>query len=144
MKREIIFRGLRTDGKGWVYGNLAYFFNDKQKAMIMPNCYFGTRDFGDEDEKGNPIISNDVALGGFISVLHEKVDQLTGLKDKNGTDIYERDILQTETGIASVIWSDAAFALLSPGSEATDWEHSSVYEKSEVIGNIHDNPELLK
>lgn len=70
-------------------------------------------------------------------------EEFTGLVDRNGKEIYEGDILETEQGIAYVIWNDAAFALKSPGSNAIDWEHSSVYEKSIVIGSIHDNPELL-
>lgn len=71
------------------------------------------------------------------------LELFTELKDKNGKEIYEGDILKTEYGICSVIWFDAAFALKSTGSEAIDFEHSSVYELSEIIGNIHENPDIL-
>lgn len=68
--------------------------------------------------------------------------QFTGLLDKDGNKIFEGDILRTMSGIAVVVWHDAAFALKSPGSEAVDWGHSSVYEQSEILGNIHQTPEL--
>lgn len=72
-----------------------------------------------------------------------ELEEYTGLKDKKGVEIYEGDILKTKNGVCYVIWFDASFALKSPGSESIDFEHSSVYELSEIIGNIHENPELL-
>ncbi len=86
--REIKFRGLRTDGKGWVYGQLAYLFNNKEMPYVMPNCYFATRDFGKQDEKGIPKIESELALGGFVSVKLETIAQFTGYYNKKGQEIY--------------------------------------------------------
>lgn len=65
--------------------------------------------------------------------------QFTGLKDNNGKEIYEGDIM----GSGKVVWSEinARFFL-----EGKDWEHSMSYVVNndyEVIGNIYSNPELL-
>ena len=65
----------------------------------------------------------------------------TGLRDFYGDYIYEGDILQTDTGYATVVWDDAAFALKSEGSEAVDYEHSSKYSQYVIVGNIHQKTE---
>ena len=109
---------------------------DYPVSYVLSNNWFGvTSSFylDDNETYDYPIDNKDYELMQFI-----------GLTDKYGKEIYEGDILQCTTGIAYVVWEDAAFALKSPGSEAVDWEHSSYYEKCEIIGNIHDNPELIK
>lgn len=116
--REIKFKGLRTDGKGWVKGYLSR-IEDVTTWVIV-----------DWDNKT------------FYHVIPESVGQFTGLKDKNNKEIYIGDVLQTPTGIATVVWQDIAVALKIPGSEDVDWEHSSYYAKCEIIGNIHENPDL--
>jgi uncharacterized phage protein (TIGR01671 family) len=74
-----------------------------------------------------------------------KIMEYTGLKDKNGKEIYEGDILETsDDSICYVVFEDTGFAVKSHGSEAIDWEFSNFYSECEIIGNIHQNPELLK
>lgn len=114
MERIILFRGKRTDGKGWVYGDL------NQNPVHHDCCILE-----------NGVINN--------SVIRKTVGQFTGLKDKNGRKIFEGDKLKTpENSFCNVVWEDAGFALFSEGSEAVDWEHSTYFEKCEVIGNIHE------
>lgn len=147
MNREIKFRGFRTDGGGWVYGSLAYLFNNQKNAYIMPDCYFGTRYFGEEDDKGNPIISDEMALGGFIGVIPESVGQYTGLKEKKGKEIYEGDISRFAGKTCFIRYYDSmmAFGLYFPidNTWLHTWEVPDGKLNIEIIANIHQNPELL-
>jgi uncharacterized phage protein (TIGR01671 family) len=70
------------------------------------------------------------------------VDQYTGLKDKNGKEIHEGDILSENI---IVIFNDGCFKTTYDG----DSQNGSVLgakrcEHIEIIGNIHENPELLE
>lgn len=86
--------------------------------------------------------------GGLLG-MHKQDDvvteQCTGLKDKNGKVIFEGDILKDKDGLVCfVVWFAGAFWVETPGSESRDFECSEFYNSSEIIGNIHETPELLE
>lgn len=65
----------------------------------------------------------------------------TGLKDKNGKEIFNGDILKTESGICEVKWYDkgACFRWMFDGNS----ESPLNYDDIEIIGNVYESPELL-
>ena len=129
--REILFRGQTHDGK-WVEGLLWKKKYDTPKRFI--SC-FPCRD--DEED--------------VFPVKSETVGQYTGLTDKNGKKIFEGDIvtglfLHSRPVNGVTAFRDGSFGLLwdRAGAE-TFWAFTSICNvEYEVIGNIHDNPELLK
>jgi uncharacterized phage protein (TIGR01671 family) len=77
------------------------------------------------------------------------LEQFTGLLDKNGKEIYEGDILRTHeyyggdylTPIATIIVS---YEICASGSAGFYLPDEVYWNRCEIIGNIHENPELLK
>ena len=70
--------------------------------------------------------------------------QFTGLKDFKEKEIYEDDICKTEHGICQIIFKDGGFVYLISKNETFCPAYNWHIEELEVIGNIFENPELLK
>lgn len=132
--RTIKFRAKNLDGE-WVYG----FYVEEERQTL--NGF----------EKKHFIVND-----GYDYVKPETVGQFTGLYDKDGKEIYEGDIIKYTheiciedgpgTYVGAVSFCEGVFCL----HEDSDFTvATAIYESEEyggicVIGNIHDNPELLK
>jgi len=81
---------------------------------------------------------------GFNKLFQGELMQFTGLKDKNGKEIYEGDIVKYMVGpweqICEVYFSDGMFKVKT---DTLAWECGNDPVTIEVIGNIYENPELL-
>lgn len=121
--REILFRG-RDIAHNWHYG-VPLIFTEDYVCMTAPHTY-------------------------NKAVQPETVGQFTGLTDRNGKRIFEGDILDCGDRIVRVSWHemcgtwDCNFVrykgkLCSNGITPVEWKY-----RAEIIGNIHDNPELLE
>lgn len=127
---DIEFRGKRTDNGEWVYGYVCrYGWTGKENTYILPNY-------------ASALYS--------IEVNPETVGQYTGLKDKNGTKIFEGDIVDVlydvnyigvateRIGVFEVVHNGCFM-----GQKGGVRYHFIPSDECTVIGNIYDNPELL-
>ena len=124
--REILFRAKRQNGE-WREGSLL-FYPDVNRAFISSGDYS--------------------SIGGIVEVDKKTVGQYTGLTDKNGKRIFEGDILDT-TNSNSRIWyvdyKKTAFCCNQGNANySCELDDFMRYSDVEVIGSIHDNPELLE
>ena len=144
--REILFRGKGFDGE-WYEGSLLITTHEKPSETLV--CYrIEDTTYGYDSDY---TFDNTYMSGCEAAVIPDTIGQYTGRTDKNGKQIFEGDIV---TGLflfgmpvnAVVTFQDGAFGLeWYRGNAKTFNAFTSICNvEYEVIGNIHDNPELLK
>ena len=130
--REVLFRGKRVDNGEWVEG--AYYKEPyTDKAFII---------------RWN---STGLGFNEFIEVDGETVGQCSGVPDKNGKKMFEGDVVRLTISKVEKFNSVCKF---DGGAFGLEWWWMGVarfnsftsicHTEFEVIGNVHDNPELLK
>lgn len=131
--REILFRGKRVDNGKWITGYYFHYETCHEHFIITDMSY------------DMPVMEQ---------VIPETVGQYTGLTDKNGKKIFEGDIIAIDED--SIYYHTAAgpvrtykgmwVSFYLPDAHGRDCydELYRINSEREVIGNIHDNPELLQ
>jgi uncharacterized phage protein (TIGR01671 family) len=119
--REILFRGKRSDNGNWICGSL---FTRVNEAYIIPL----------------PIITSK------SKVDPGTVGQFTGLFDKNGKKIFEGDVISCNGKTGYVNYESGCFCVHEMGHSKNNPAIDIVMSINsvKVIGNIHDDPELLE
>ena len=123
MSREIKFRGKRVDNGEWVTGFLVRF--SEESASIVKQ--YGTMDIS------------------IYDVDPKTVGQFTGLRDKNGKEIYTGDIIQQfdDRCVVKDCSGGWELGMIHGGNTGSTFVISFLGEYCEVIDNIYENPEFI-
>jgi uncharacterized phage protein (TIGR01671 family) len=133
-QREIKFRA--WDWKeGTMINDVGFSDNDTGRVVLQRKYNIGSRSI---------IPVYDVING--VTCKRAYLMQFTGLKDREGKEIYEGDVLRGTLGAKMVVmWdSDEACYFMREEGEPGYTLSADEVRDHEVIGNIHENPELLK
>lgn len=134
--REILFRAKRIDNGEWVEGYFVigkWYLDEKERYAILPIdlCFYPHCEINE-----------------WIEIAPKTLCQYTGLKDKNGKWIWENDIIKHEISdtIGTVKWYQEDYVGWCVDDTIIDEQQftDEMWNECEVIGNIFDNPELLK
>lgn len=139
--REILFRGKCVDSGEWIYGS---FIPDLLEVyQNVPGKWLGDwgfiKPFGKTKEERL-----------MVEVERETIGQYIGLTDKNGVKIFEGDVVRIPSfkpALMLIGFIEGAFCLTNSEKEFIadiHYIHHAGINEAEVIGNIHDNPELLE
>lgn len=144
--REILFRAKQKDKGNWVEG---YYIRQDETAY----CF--KEDYERHPENTKHYIVFDMPTDWGLPNRHlmaeidpETLCQYTGVKDKNGNRIWENDIIKHEISdtIGTVKWYQEDYVGWCVDDTIIDEQQftDEMWNECEVIGNIFDNPELLK
>lgn len=120
--RVILFRGKRSNNGEWVYG-----------SPIFQDGYALIRFWNSEEFEYEEYL-----------VIPNTVGQYIGLKDKDGKKIFEDDILEAAMSVGYVVYGEGCFCVQYEGQNKPAIDIVMSNADVFVIGNIYDNPELLK
>jgi uncharacterized phage protein (TIGR01671 family) len=132
--RQILFRGFNRKNNVWLYG---FYLQNRKAHFVAPDEFAYGKTW--EDYEIDP----------------ETLGQYTGLKDRNGKEIYEGDILTNERGdilhVVAYNGEKASFVGVIPSLKEKNGKPFTTglnqpwltNKEKKVIGNIHDNQELL-
>ena len=144
--REILFRG-KNIYNDWIYGYLCQHRGEPvmdNNGMVLEGSDYYIRDWAEKIDTG--------FYGCNYRVDPSTIGQYTGLTDKNGKKIFEGDVVKYKSG-STVLFHKvvferrngcAYFGVVVGENETWGFNNSFPSTLFEIVGNIHDNPELLE
>ena len=117
--------------------------NELGRMMSISDMWFNVDSLGE-------IGLNDAVMNYYITVSPDEIElmQSTGLKDKNGKEIFEGDILKSNKYITSVFYENGAYCVKfrrTPNTTVIMNVISFIEKyKTRIVGNIYENPELVE